>query len=373
MTVAWRFVLCVLSVLFVGDGLRAGTWFSLEGLLAGDATGFERAAEGRHFDFAQDHGPHPGYRTEWWYFTGNLETSAGRHFGYQLTFFRFQLVPEPASRTSAWAVRQAYMAHFTLTDTESGAFHAFERFSRDGLGLAGAAGSPFRVWLHDWQAASEGSEFFPVRLSARDGAAGIDLVIAGGKPWVLQGEGGLSRKSAAPGNASYYYSGTRLDTRGTVAIGGAQYAVSGSSWLDREWGTSSLGEGQSGWDWFALQLSGGTDLMYYRLRRDDGTSDPHSAGVMVGPDGTVVRLSSEQVRLTVLEYWRSPATGVSYPLAWGLEVPGQALALEVTPRLRGQELDLSVRYWEGAVSVRGRRGGSPVAGSGYLELAGYPD
>lgn len=357
-----------------------------EALRGGPAAGYARALAPRPFAFPADHGPHPDFRTEWWYFTGNLEgapTADRRRFGFQLTFFRSALIPQAGAprRASAWAARQVYLAHFTLTDVQGRRFRSFERFRRDALGLAGARAEPFRVWLDDWEAwevagpADPGAGgIHPLRLRAAvpgpDGAA-IDLLLAAGKPPALQGDRGLSRKGADPGQASYYYSLTRLPAAGTVRAGAAAYAVTGEVWMDREWSTSSLSAGQVGWDWFALQLDGGRELMYYQLRTADGRADPASAGSLIERDGRVVPLVRDGVDLAVLATWRSPRSGGVYPARWRLGVPAHGLDLEVRPVLPDQELDVSFRYWEGAVDAAGTARGAPVRGRGYVELTGY--
>ena len=345
---------------------------SVTALLGGeDPGGFARATAPREFRFPADHGPHPEFRHEWWYFTGNLRAPEGRRFGYQLTFFRFALSPAPPDRRSRWATTQAYMAHFAVTDVQGNRFHHFERTGRGALGLAGATARPFRVWLDDWSAEGGESSTLPVRLRAAEGGASVDLVLDTARPIVAQGDRGLSRKSAAPGNASHYYSMTRLATRGTVRVDGVSFPVEGNSWLDREWGTSSLEKGQVGWDWFALQLSDGRDLMFYRLRRGDGGSDPFSAGTLVLPDGSYRPLSFDEVKIETLESWRSPEGGARYPSRWRLRLPSEGLELDVIPRTADQELRTTVRYWEGAVGVRGASRGEPVGGEGYVELTGY--
>ncbi len=345
---------------------------SVTALLGGeDSAGFARATAPRTFRFPDDHGPHPAFRHEWWYFTGNLRGPGGRRFGYQLTFFRFALSPDPPARESRWAANQAYVAHFAITDVQGNRFHYFERTGRGALGLAGATGRPLRVWLDDWSAEGSRSSTLPIRLRAVEDEASIDLVLDTARPIVLQGDRGLSRKSAASGNASYYYSMTRLATRGSLQIDGVSFPVEGNSWLDREWGTGSLEKGQTGWDWFALQLSDGRDLMFYRLRRGGGATDPFSAGTLVHPDGSVRLLSPDDVRIEVLGSWRSPESGARYPSRWRVRLPSEGLEMEVAPRLTDQELRTSVRYWEGAVKVRGASGGKPVEGEGYVELTGY--
>jgi predicted secreted hydrolase len=331
--------------------------------LAEDRAGFARVLAPRPLSFPEDHGPHPDFRTEWWYYTGNLQTATGRHFGFQLTFFRVALAPADEARTSAWATRQLYVAHFAVTDTSGGRFHAVSRASRAALDLAGAQVSPFRVWVEGWSAQSEGTA---TRLRASDGDVSIDLALAMAKPVVLQGDRGLSQKGPEPGNASLYYSLTRMPTRGVVRVGAETLPVSGEAWMDREWSTSALGAGVVGWDWFALQLGDGRELMAYLLRRRDGTIDPHSAGTLVAADGTARRLDAADLRVDVLAHWTSPASGVRYPSRWMLSVPSVDLSLRIEPRLANQELSVGTRYWEGAVSVTGSG-----AGHGYVELVGY--
>lgn len=331
--------------------------------LASPDAGFARAVAPRSFSFPLDHGPHPDFRTEWWYYTGNLSTAAGRRFGFQLTFFRIALSPDSVVRASAWATRQLYLAHFAVTDIAGGRFHAFSRSSREALGLAGASASPFRIWLDDWSAEGDGPT---AQLRASEGDVAIDLQVSAAKPVVPQGDHGLSRKGADPGNASFYYSFTRMPTLGVVRLGRETLEVSGEAWMDREWSTSALGSGVEGWDWFALQLDDGRELMFYLLRRRDGAIDPFSAGTLVAADGTVRLLESGDVRIETLAHWTSPRSGVRYPARWRLSVPSAEVRLEIEPRLADQELIVGTRYWEGAVAVAGT-----VAGQGYVELVGY--
>lgn len=335
-------------------------------------TGFARALGPRPFSFPADHGPHPDFRSEWWYFTGNLAAEGGRHFGFQLTFFRVALAPDAAPRESAWATNQVWMAHFTLTDTEAGRFHSAERLARGALGLAGAEASPLSVWVDDWEAASRApAASFPLRLRASDGDVAVELVVSPKKPRVLQGEQGWDRKGPEPGNASYYFAYTRLAAEGSVRTRDARFEVSGTAWMDREWSTSALGADLEGWDWLSLQLSDGRDLMLYRLRRKDGGAGAFSKGAWILPDGSRIALSVHEFAFEPRRWWASPTSGVRYPVAWSLEIPSQGLSLDVEPRIDEQELDLSVRYWEGAVIARGRAGAGKVTGLGYLELAGY--
>lgn len=367
-----------------------------------DLSGYARAVEPRDFSFPADHGPHPDFQSEWWYFVGNLDTESSeprRHFGFQLTFFRFAVAPDPissADRTSAWASRQMWMAHFALSDLDGGRFHAFERFRRGALDLAGATAgedaqngesgengenSLFRVWLDDWSATGlEPGSLLPLRLQAVEtkdgvGEVGLDLVLSPGKPTVLQGDRGLSRKGPEPGNASYYYSQTRMPAQGTVTLGGERFAVSGTAWMDREWSTSALGEGEVGWDWFSLQLTDADgepwELMLYQIRREDDSASPQSEGLWVKPDGTSRQVSWDDTEVDVLDRWQSPESGATYPAGWRLRLPDLDLDLTVQPLLVNQELDVSFRYWEGAVEITGTHAGKPVTGRGYVELTGY--
>lgn len=333
--------------------------------------GYARASGPREFHFPEDHGPHPEFRTEWWYWTGHLETADGHAFGYQLTLFRNALAPHEAKRDSAWGAREVYMGHFALSDVGTGRFHAFERFSRAAVGLAGARAQPFQVWLEDWKIEGSGPGVFPLKLSAQAGNVALSLVLEEGKPPVLQGDRGLSQKTAGEGNASYYYSLTRMPTRGTVTVDGRAHEVKGDSWMDREWSTKSLGAEQVGWDWFAFQLSDGSEFMHYQLRRKDGSADPFSAGVDIPAQGESIHLSRDEVRIEVLDTWRSPRTGTQYPARWRLTVPSRQLVLEVTPAQADQELPTTVQYWEGAVRLQGTRAGQPLTGRGYVELTGY--
>lgn len=345
---------------------------AVEGELGeGSTQGFARALAPRPFVFPADHGPHPEFRTEWWYYTGNLRTATGRHFGFQLTFFRIAMAPAMAPRASAWGSRELYMAHFALTDTAARRFRSAGRLRRAALGLAGAQAQPFRVWVEDWLASGVAGDVVPVRLRAVEDDVGIDVTLDSVKPVVLQGERGLDRKGPEPGNASYYYSLTRMTAQGRINVGGTSFDVTGLAWMDREWSTSSLGAGLVGWDWFALQLDDGRDLMLYQLRRADGSPDRFSGGSLVAADGSSRPLGVDDFRIEALETWTSPRGATRYPSRWRVSLPRERLELEVTPRLPDQELAFVVRYWEGAVRVVGRADGHPLGGVGYVELVGY--
>lgn len=342
---------------------------------AGQTGGFAFADQPRAFEFPADQGPHPQFRHEWWYVTGNLDSSSGERFGFELTFFRVALAPlgataTPASGSSSWRTRQVYAAHFAVTDVARGEFRFAQKYSRDALGLAGARAQPFRVWLDDWTLAAEPASAAKWTLHAQ--GQGYELTLSA-QPLlqpVLNGEQGLSRKSSEPGAASYYYSIPRIAVEGKVVRAGASSDVRGLAWLDREWGSGSLGASQQGWDWFALQLQDGSALMFYALRNRDGTRDSHSAGTWVDAAGRTQALSTEQVMIDVSDHWVSPRGG-RYPSRWRVRVPAVGLDVEARPALADQELGTKPRYWEGAVDVRGTREGHDTSGRGYVELVGY--
>ena len=380
-----RLVLIAASLAIVIAGL-GGAAYALSGpsdaevsasLILADAlnandAGFEKVTEPRKFTFPDDHGPHPEYALEWWYYTGNLDTAEGRHFGYELTFFRIGLTTADAQRTSEWASKQMYTAHFALTDVEGNDFYSFERYSRDALGLAGVVGAPFRVWLEDWSVEAMGESALPMRLYASDEELEINLTLGSEKGIVLQGEDGFSRKGTGAGEASYYYSLTRMPTDGTITVNGKAHTVSGMSWLDREWSSTQLSDEHAGWDWFALQLSDGRDIMYGVLRPRDDTGSAFHLGTVVEANGDYASIEREGVQVDVLDQWQSPRGG-TYPSRWRFQMPAEGLDLEITPYIGDQELDTIVRYWEGAVRIDGTSSGQPISGSGYVELTGYAD
>jgi predicted secreted hydrolase len=320
----------------------------------------------RTFEFPADHGPHPAFRHEWWYFTGHLEAGSGERFGFELTFFRFALTPVVPETGSAWRTNQIFAAHFAVTDLDRRQFRFEERYSRGALGLAGAQTVPLRVWVENWALdAPEASAPWKLHASAQGYELSLDAQALSAP--VLNGDAGLSRKSSDSGAASYYYSIPRMALRGQLVRDGRTFEVQGEAWLDREWGSGALSPNQSGWDWFALQFDDGGALMFYSLRQRNGAQDAASAGTWIGPDGAVRYLTSADVRIQVLDHWDSPRGG-RYPSRWRVEIPRLMLDAEVRPLLADQELQTNPRYWEGAVAIMGER-----PGKGYVELVGYAD
>lgn len=326
---------------------------------------FLRVYEPVPFEFPADHGPHPDYRAEWWYYTGNLADADGNRYGYQFTIFRRGLLRGDPQRASEWASREIYFAHFTVTDVTGGTFIENERFSRHGAGLAGAQADPYHVWIDDWIIKEVGPNQIQLKAEAEEVA--IDLMLVPQKPIVLQGIDGYSNKSTGdPGNSSYYYSITDHAVTGTVTTPRGTFEVTGDSWLDREWSTSDLGEDAVGWDWFSLQLDDNREVMLYLIRLEDGGYEPVSAGTVVAPDGTTSRITWEDVNVEVLDTWTSDESGTTYPAEWQFSIPEHNIDLHIKPMLPHQELNVSYTYWEGAVRVEGTH-----TGYGYVEMTGY--
>lgn len=343
-------------------------------MAAPDDAGFARAYAPIAFAFPKDHGAHPDYRTEWWYYTGNLTADDGTPFGFQLTFFRSALTPAMPERASSLATNQVYMAHFALTDGQRRQHESFDRYSRGAAGLASAANDPsYRVWLEDWsvETIEPGVYGLVARADAEDGPVALDLVLRETRPPVLHGDRGLHQKGPEPGNASYYYSLVGLETTGTVTSAGRVFNVSGASWMDHEFGTSALTTGAVGWDWFSVQFDNGAILMVYEIRMADGSVNPDVKGTLIWPDGTQQGVTEHDFVLTSTGSWTSPRTGITYPSGWTLQFPELAIDLTIQPLIADQEMNVSFVYWEGAVDVTGAMRGAPVTGRGYVELTGY--
>jgi predicted secreted hydrolase len=336
-----------------------------------EAGEFRKALPGYAFSFPRDHYAHEEFRTEWWYYTGHLKTNGGGEYGYQLTFFRSGL-PEAQSSPSRWAAKQLYLAHFAVSDVAGGRLQYFERMGRAAVGQAGASETELRVWIGNWGATGDGMR---QRLTAMEGDFTLNLLLRAGKPPVVHGERGVSRKGGERGQASHYYSLTRLATEGTLSVRGTPFPVTGESWMDHEFGSTELGADQVGWDWFSLQLDDGTELMLYLIRKTDGSADPASAGTWVAADGRTRPLRRREFSVEVLERWTSPRTRGVYPMKWRLAVPSLGLTAVVTPVFPDQELDTArstqVIYWEGAARAEAAVAGRPVRGKGYVEMTGY--
>jgi predicted secreted hydrolase len=340
-----------------------------------DRDGFRLAVPPYAFQFPYDHAAHPTFRTEWWYYTGHLR-AGDRRFGYELTFFRIALpggAGAPAS-ASAWRARQVILRHLALTDESGKRFRFDEKAERQALDLAGADSTRYLVWLGDDYAGLE-PDRSTHRLVGHAPEFALDLRLSPERPPVFHGRDGVSQKSAGLGNASHYYSFTRLATRGRLVLEGDTLAVEGLTWMDHEFGSDQMRNTHTGWDWFSVQLSDGRDLMLYRLRTVDGRLDTCSSGTVIERDGSTRMLTSREFDTRSLGQWVSPRTGGRYPSGWDVRVPSAALALRLDPTLADQELAAptmgGVTYWEGSVRVSGTSVGRPVSGEGYVELTGY--
>ena len=333
--------------------------------LAAPPPEFAVARPGYRYQFPRDHYAHPEFRTEWWYWTGNLRDAAGRRFGFELTFFRQAATARPVIPSGTWDPTEIYLAHLTLSDIQGRRFHHFERVNRAGPGLAGVDAARDRIWNGNWEAGLD-------RLRAVAETFRLDLRTTSAKPPVIHGIGGISQKAAGEGRASHYISFTRLEVTGTVHLQGREFQVEGTAWMDHEFFTHQLEPEQTGWDWMSIQLDSGTELMLFRLRRRDGSLDPFSAGTFVDLKGNARHLTAAEFRLDPVgdTKWRG-----LYPLRWRVEVPAIGLTLEATTPLDNQELvsqsSMTPTYWEGAMDFEGTAAGRRVTGVGYLEMTGY--
>lgn len=339
---------------------------------------FNHALPGYEYVFPRDHGSHDLFLTEWWYFTGHLLSTDGERFGYELTFFRRALdAPQVWRNPSRWALRQVYFAHLALTEVDNEQFRYAEKISRAGIGKAGAKTGMLHTWIDHWSAAAVTADHQEFHLQASTPEISVDLNVTLQKPPVIHGVEGVSQKGSHTGQASHYYSLTRLATKGMLWVDGEKKEVSGTSWMDHEFGSGDLAEGLVGWDWFSIQLESGYEIMAYWLRRQDGTFDAVSSGTLVSPDGRTHYLNQDDLKLDILEHWHSQASGARYPSRWTLTIVPFDIRLNITPHIPDQELrttkSTQVTYWEGAVKVEGRSGKAQVTGMGYVELTGYAE
>jgi predicted secreted hydrolase len=337
---------------------------------------WQYATPGFTFAFPRDHASHPDKKIEWWYYTGNVRAADGRRFGYQVTFFRVGIDHTPAN-PSKWAIRDLYMTHLAISDPSKQRYRFSEKLSRGGPGLAGARTDRYEVWNDDWTAGlrDQGSGIREHVIRAIGDGSGVELTLGEGKRPAINGVNGISQKGAQPGNASHYYSLTRMPTTGTIIIDGERVAVTGESWMDHEFGTSFLEAGQRGWDWLAIQLSDNRELMLYQLRRDDGSRDPRSSGTLVDANGRTTHLTDRDFILTPGRKTFKSKNGAVYPIEWTVSIPAHGIELQVTTPLADQELSLvkstGIAYWEGMIDLNGKSGSQAVRGWGYLEMTGY--
>jgi predicted secreted hydrolase len=316
--------------------------------------------------FPADYGAHPGFRTEWWYATGWLQTPGKQALGFQITFFRSATGHDPAN-PSRFAPKQLIIAHAALSHPADGKLLHDQKSAREGFGLAYAKENNTDVKLDDWRLVRDAGGRYQATIKARDFALTLSLTPT--QPPLLQGENGFSRKGPKPEQASYYYSEPHLQVAGSVIRNGKPAAVSGSAWLDHEWSTSVLDENAAGWDWLGANLDDGSALMAFQIRGKNGEK-LWAHGTLRDKSGRITQYAPEQVRFTPLRTWRSPRTNTAYPVATTIRTG--AVTWRLTPLQDDQELDsrqsTGAVYWEGAVTVT--RDGQ-AAGRGYLEMTGY--
>jgi predicted secreted hydrolase len=346
---------------------------------AADPDGYLSVSGPCNLVFPKDHGSHPGYRTEWWYYTGNLEAETGDRYGFQLTFFRSQINAPGAEKRwpqppSVWRTRQIYLGHAAITDIFNKRHLQSELMARGTLGLAGASQEAIDtiVFIKNWSA-KIGAHRHLLKTVSDDFS--YELTLKPVKPPVLHGQAGYSRKGSTPERASCYYSFPRLKTEGALTIGRKTIPVRGLSWMDHEFSTAPLEPGIIGWDWFSLQLSDQTEVMLFLLRNEEGRFNPASSGTFIDVSGKPRHLTKDDFRVDVLDSWKSPRSQAVYPVHWRLTVFPLAMQLTLQANISDQEMrtpaTTGVTYWEGSISINGSVGKYPVKGSGYVELTGY--
>lgn len=353
---------------WLGGGLAA----VLLALSSSFAAQYREAVPGYHFQFARDYFAHPDFQTEWWYYTGNVKSSSGHHYGFELTFFR-QALERSAAQATAWDLRDLYFAHFAISDLDGQHFYHAERTNRAGPGVAGASEAANRVWNGNWQIQWNGAD---QTLQAIDPQTELRLTLHPEKSPVIHGENGVSQKAEGVGHASYYFSLTRLIAAGKLEVNDQQFDVTGLAWMDHEFFTHQLTAQQVGWDWLSIQLEDNTELMLFHIRRKDGSVDPYSSATYVDAQGKSTHLRGTDFVLEPLgQTWTSPINHATYPIAWKIAVPQLGIDLEERTLLPSQELsgnsEFVPSYWEGAITLNGHRGLGQIAGVGYLEMTGY--
>ncbi len=307
-----------------------------------------------------------GYRIQWWYFTGHLYDDHGREFGYELTFFVVGV--QTKKYESKFGVNTIYMSHFAISDVEGKKYYYFGNTDSGAYGFSGAESSRLRVWIeHD---ELDGNLKW-MHIVAHADEADLDLALKPKKPFVPNGKMGYSRKSEeSPLIASLYFSCTDLETNGILKVGTALFPVTGKSWFDREISSKGLAENEAGWDWFALQLNGGREIMLYTIRKKDGSTDRYSSGTFVDAEGKFRHLAKDDYRIEVLRSYISKKTHIRYPAKWKIAIPTEKLQLVVTPLIEDQEFTGETMrgnsYWEGTCRVEGS-----AQGRAYVEMTGY--
>ncbi|ARE41365.1 AttH component of AttEFGH ABC transport system [Rhodovulum sp. P5] len=324
------------------------------------ADGYTLPERGHALTFPQDHGPHPGFRIEWWYLTANLTGEDGTGYGIQWTLFRNALAPRDDG--TGWQATHIWMGNAGLTTPT--AHYSAMRLARGGIGQGGVTPEPFEAWIDDWRmestAPADADPLSALTLTASAPDFAYDLALTADGPLVLHGEAGYSVKSDR-GNASYYYSQPFYRLSGTLTLPEGEVQVTGKGWLDREWSSQPLDADQEGWDWVSLHFDDGAKLMAFRLRADSGD---YTTGTWIARDGAATPLAKGAVTMTPLR--SDEVAGRTIPVRWRIALPARDLEIEIEALNDGAWMDTAVDYWEGPVQVTGNR-----SGVGYLEMTGY--
>lgn len=326
---------------------------------------FRQAIGPYDWSFPKDHGAHPEFESEWWYFTGHLETEE-QTFGFELTTFRFAN-PFSEDLKSNWASDQIYLTHFTITDEKNEKFYKFELLNREVFDIAGASEEKLKVWNGDYLIEQKGNELL---IESESSEAKLNLELDFSPKSILNGKNGLSQKGEKQGNASYYYSIAKMTGNGKLELKGKSYEINKALvWMDREFFTITESDNE-GWDWFAVQFDDRATLMVYQIRNKEGIPTQFSSGTYVDKDGKQFALDKNDFELTPLYYWKSPESKANYPLEWNIKIPRFQINIDIAPVINNQELVLTeflnLNYWEGRCIVSGSK-----AGQAYMELVGY--
>jgi len=336
------------------------------------AADWKIAEPGWRYEFPRDHHAHREFKTEWWYFTGNLFDADGHRFGYELTFFRHGIQPaaDRDPNASRFIVDDLKFAHFAITDVDGQRFRFDQKTSRGAFGEAGFDDGNRIAWIDNWNLIATGDDSFEIAASSEFGSVRLHLHAT--KPPIVHGENGVSIKAAGASSASHYYSIPRFETSGELVANGTARPVRGETWFDHEWSSSQLGKGEVGWDWLCLQFDDGAELMLYRMRLANGGVEPSSSGTWIAPNGTATHLRASDFQMTPTVFWKSNQSGAQYPIGWRIMLPAQRAEFTIKAALEDQELKLgAITYWEGAIDAAGTRDGKALKARGYLELTGY--
>ncbi len=365
--------LLLLSLSYTAEAQSPATCMQTMSQSADDAT--DDAPAPFRFHFPRDLYEHPCYQTEWWYYTGNLHSKSGKHYGFELTFFRsYQRVIPPGGAPQLIPI---IFADLGVSDLDGGQFHFYKARAPQAPSLASITESPWTIQLGDWTLSEPETIWGPFQLHALHGDFGVDLALAPEVPPVLNGKKGLFVLDTEQGPEDYeYYSIPRMKATGSIEVDGETIPVQGLAWNDHEFFNFAPGQTFPSWDWFSIQLDDRSSIMLYGLRLPNGDFNPASLGTFVSADGKVTHLQPGDFTLIPGQTWTSNATGAVYPICWTISIPRLSIELEMSTPLADQEMTAtptgaSPSYWEGASRFSGTREGRRVEGKGYLEMLGY--